>query len=101
MTKQEVRKLMGAIRSAWPSFYKGADEATVHQALELWAQALEALRYEDGLRALTLLMRENRYPPTAAEVWQAAMRLRPQLGGRPVPVFHPQKGESHGDDPEH
>lgn len=101
MTKQEVKKLMAAIRAAWPGFYKGADEGTVRAATALWAAALADLRYEDAGRALTLLMRENKYPPTAADVWQAAMRLRPQLGVRPVPVFHlPQKGEEDGEDAE-
>ena len=81
--------------------YKGADEGTVRAATALWAAALADLRYEDAGRALTLLMRENKYPPTAADVWQAAMRLRPQLGARPVPVFHlPQKGEEDGEDAE-
>ena len=48
MTKQEVKKLMAAIRAAWPGFYKGADEGTVRAATALWAAALADLRYEDA-----------------------------------------------------
>ena len=52
-------------------------------------------------RALALLMRESRYPPTAADVWQAAQRLRPQLAARPAPVFHPIQERSDPHESEH
>ena len=99
MTRQEVKKLMAVIRAAWPGFYKDADAGTLRAATEIWAVALEPLRYEDAGRALGLLARELKYPPTAAEVWQAAFRLRPQLPIRPVPVFRlPDKEEKNETD---
>ena len=101
MTRQEVKQLMAQIRAAWPSFYRDADADTLRTAMDLWAQALEQLTARDARRALALLMRESRYPPTAADVWQAAQRLRPQLAARPAPVFHPIQERSAPHESEH
>ena len=40
MTREEVKKLMAAVRAAWPGFYRGADTATLRAAMALWAEAL-------------------------------------------------------------
>ena len=94
-------KRQAQIRAAWPSFYRDADADTLRTAMDLWAQALEQLTARDARRALALLMRESRYPPTAADVWQAAQRLRPQLAARPAPVFHPIQERSDPHESEH
>ncbi len=51
-------------------------------------------------RALALWMGEP-VPPTAADVWQAAQRLRPQLAARSAPVFHPMQERSDPHESEH
>ncbi|WP_367924648.1 replicative helicase loader/inhibitor [uncultured Ruthenibacterium sp.] len=102
MTRQEVKRFMAVIRAAYPSFYKDADPGTLRAATELWAKSLAPLSYADAGRALEVLLRQNPYPPTVADVWKAAQQVRSTLRLRRAPVFRlPEKGDEHGTEERH
>lgn len=82
MTKEETRELMGMIRDNFRGFYSGVPEGRMRRYVDLWAAQLADIPYCDALNGLARYMRENKYPPTIAEM--RADSLRGKRGNIPA-----------------
>lgn len=73
MKKQEVVKLFMAIAKLFPR-----DNAFIHadqQMVEMWAEMLEDITFEQGMRAVKAAVSTSPFPPSIAEIRDYATRL--------------------------
>lgn len=74
MTKEETRELMGMIRDNFHGFYSGVPAERMRRYVDLWAAQLADIPYRDALGGFARYLRENKYPPTLAEIRAEALR---------------------------
>ena len=74
MTYRETARMMAVLQAAFPNFYSRAEDRDA--AVKIWAAALDDLPYGEAQAAVMRVIRTSRFPPTVAEVRQAADDLR-------------------------
>lgn len=80
MTKKEMTEVFAVMMLAWPSaeLFKGG-VAKLAPTIELWASCLSEVDMWTAQRAVGLLCRECKYPPTIAEFREKAERVTAEV----------------------
>lgn len=78
MTYDETKQLMALIRSIFPNFYKGVDADTIKAATSLWASCLDDIDGKHAMQGLVDYARENKFPPSVAEIREFARHHDPK-----------------------
>ena len=99
LTYEQTAALLDGMLNYWPNVFRGNDTATMTKA---WAVALRDVPFNAAKRGVADLARTLKFPPTAAEIVQAAKpyehtefdaRLayeRCTTFGIPLPVWYEQ-----------
>lgn len=74
MTRDEVKKLLAVLKTAYPYFYNKQPNAELSATINLWYAALKEFDYEFINGGLKNLIQTSKYPPTVAEVLESAKK---------------------------
>ena len=69
MTYEQTAALLDGMLNYWPNVFRGNDTATMTKA---WAVALRDVSFNAAKRGVADLARTLKFPPTVAEIAQAA-----------------------------
>lgn len=72
MTRDEAKKLLAILKTAYPYFYNKQTDAEASAAVNLWAAALRDYEYRHINSGLGRLVQTSKFPPTVAEVIESA-----------------------------
>lgn len=72
MTRDETKKILAVLKTAYPYFYGKQTDAELSAAVNLWYAALGEFEYSFISAGLKTLVRTAKFPPTVAGVLEAA-----------------------------
>lgn len=73
MTQEQTQEYMGMIRDNFRMFYLNVPPERMRQYIKLWAAQLVDIDYQHALNGFAAYMRDNKYPPTLAEIREYAL----------------------------
>ena len=82
MTKHETAQLLNTISGLYPRYFKECSKS----ALDAWHEALEDIDFHDARNAVMSHSRDDKYPPTVADIreratpWQSRIPNLPNIG---------------------
>lgn len=68
MNKQEATKLLALIKIAYPTSYRGVDEATTIATINMWQMSFPDVPYPIMEQAFNHFRMISKFPPTVAEM---------------------------------
>lgn len=74
MSRDETRELLGEVHILYPSFGRHSTDDELRRTVDAWARVLGTLDAEAVREGLYRYARENRFPPSVAEVVAEARR---------------------------
>lgn len=78
MNKQEATKLLALIKIAYPTAYKGVDNATTIATINMWAVSFPDVPYPIMEQAFNHFRMVSKFPPTVAEMVEELKHIHNQ-----------------------
>ena len=78
MNKQEATKLLAIIKIAYPTSYRGVDDATTMATINMWQMSFPDVPYPIMEQAFSHFRMVSKFPPTVAEMVEELKNIHNQ-----------------------